>query len=99
MTDTTLDNEFFDIADSFIHLVNEHRQKVGAEKAGSALTYAAARFNAFIVASNSADLDEMKAVRQESKNNLMAIYEKHLDSNLSEYENNYENYIQKHRNT
>ncbi|MCK5643970.1 MAG: DUF3144 domain-containing protein [Gammaproteobacteria bacterium] len=99
MTDTTLDSELFDIADAFIHLVNEHSQKVGSEKAGSALTYAAARFSAYIVASNSADLDEMKAVREESKNNFMAIYEKYLDINLSQYEDNYEMYIQKHRNT
>ena len=41
----------------------------------------------------------MKAVREESKNNYMVIYEKYLDDNLSEYENNYENNIQKHQNT
>ena len=99
MTDITLDKEFFDIADTFIHLANEHYKKVGSEKASSALTFAAARFNAFSVASNSADLDEMKTVRREAKNNFMTFFEETLDSNLSEYENNYEKYIQKSRNT
>ena len=99
MTNITLDKEFFAIADTFIHLANEHYKKVGSAKASSALTFAAARFNAFLVASNSANIDEMKTVRQEAKNNFMTFFEEHLDGNLSDYENNYENYIQKHRNT
>jgi len=95
MTDFTLDKDFFDIVDTFIDLVNEHGQKVGGERAGFALTYAAARFSAFIVASNSENLDKMKSLRQEAKNHFMTNYEKSLDSNLSEYEDNYEKYLQR----
>ena len=98
MTDITLDKEFFDIVDTFVHLVNEHGQKVGGERAGFALTFAAARYSAFLVASNSADLDKMKTFRQEAKSHFMTNYEKALESNFSEYEENYEKYIQKDRN-
>ena len=95
MTDTTMDNEFFEIADTFVNLANEHYKKVGGEKANAALIYAAARFNAFSVASESANIDEMKMDRQESKNKFMVTYEKHLDSNLNEYEDNYAQYLRR----
>lgn len=98
MAEIKMDKEFFDIADSFISLVNEHSKKVGYEKAGAALIHAATRFSAFTVAINSSDLDNLKAVRQEAKDHFMGNYEQGLNTNLSDYEDNYENYIQKNRN-
>lgn len=99
MTDIVLDKEFFDLADEFIRLVNKHCETVGNEKAGAALSYASARFSAFLVASNSADIEELKSLRNEAKQHFMPLYEMNLDQNLDDYENNYEIYIQKHRNT
>lgn len=98
MADIKMDKEFFDIADSFIHLVNENSKKVGNEKACVALIHAATRFSAFVVASNALDVDQLKAERQKAKDHFVHNFEQGLAHNLSDYENNYEEYINKHRN-
>ena len=99
MTDIPLDKEFFDIADKFIRLANEHIQTVGNEKAGAALSYASARFNAFLVASNAASLNKLKALRGDAKDHFLPIYEQNFDQNLDDYEKNYGKYFRERSNT
>ena len=80
------DDEFWDLADGFIDLANAHMDKVGADKVSSALLYAAARFNAFIVASQEdLDIENEKdgAVQFFSKQ-----YRKVFTESLEDYEKN-----------
>ena len=82
MSDTP-DQEFWDIADSFIHLANEHVGKASSGKVSSALLYAAARFNAFIVASaDDADLENEKELAVDY---FSGEYKKMLSENLDDY--------------
>jgi len=51
MSNEKSDNEFWDIAERFIQLANEQLENHPEGQVGSAMLYAAARFNAFVVAS------------------------------------------------
>jgi hypothetical protein len=97
MSEIKFDDDFFDSVDSFIDVANEKSGKIGPEKVGAALSYASARFNAFIVASSSVDLNQLKEIRDGAKKHFLPIYEKNFDYNLDMYEENYEKYINKFR--
>jgi len=47
MSDDKNQKAFFDLADQFINLANELAQKEGSADVGTALRYAAARYNTF----------------------------------------------------
>lgn len=56
MPDTKTETPFFEIADKFIHLANELARSEGSTSVGTALRYAAARYNTFEASLSSADL-------------------------------------------
>ncbi len=86
MSNEQADNEFWNIADSFIHLANEHMDKHPEGKVSSAMLYAAARFNAFIVASAAdADLKEEKDAAIEY---FSGQYKNMFKENIEDYESN-----------
>lgn len=86
MTEQVPDQEFWDIADSFISLANDHLDKADADKVSSALLYAAARFNAFIVAS--AEDVVISEEKDAAVNYFSGQYRKMLAENLDDYEEN-----------
>ncbi|GAB1259622.1 DUF3144 domain-containing protein [Aurantivibrio plasticivorans] len=62
MNDNQPDQEFWDLADSFINMANEQMEHSDPGKVSSAILYAAARFNAFIVANTTEeDFESEKA--------------------------------------
>jgi len=86
MTEEQPDQEFWDIADSFIEMANNLMDDADAGKANAALLYAAARFNAFIVASvEDTDVAEEKsgAIDYYSRQ-----YRQMLSDSLDDYANN-----------
>jgi hypothetical protein len=84
--------EFWKRADAVIHLANEQCGEAPLGEVSSSILYAAARFNAFIVASAARDLDEMKANREEAIDYFPAQYKKMLIENLDDYIENFDNY-------
>lgn len=62
MSDTQQENPFFDLADQFINLANELAKVEGSADVGTAMRYAAARYNTFEASMSTADLaaDEKK---------------------------------------
>jgi hypothetical protein len=58
MSDEKQGMEFFDIADQYINLANELAKTEGSANAGTALRYAAARYNTFEASLSTKNLAE-----------------------------------------
>ena len=78
MSDEIEDKEFFDRADAIIALANSQCDDFPIGKVSSSLLFAAARFNAFIVASSAKDLDQLKEEKEEAIKYFKQQYEKFL---------------------
>jgi hypothetical protein len=86
-------DQFYKLADSFINLANEHYQKEGDGKVGYAMLYAAARFNAFIVATTAGDKAELAAETAPATDYFTEQYRKMFSENLEDYHSHFEQYI------
>jgi len=89
MNQTNPDKEFWDIADSFIAVANERCGTVFPGKVSAAMLYAAARFNAFIAASQSKSKEQFVTELDETTAYFVAQFQKMLRENLSDYEANF----------
>jgi hypothetical protein len=89
------DQEFWDRADAVIHLANEQCKDAPKGKVSSSLLYAAARFNAFIVAVKASNMEEMKSDKNKAINYFTEQYRKMLIENLDDYIENYGRYFNK----
>ena len=85
--------DFWRLADSFINLANDHYQKDGDGRVGYAMLYAAARFNAFIVATTAGDKTELAAEKDPATDYFTDQYRKMFSENLEDYHSNYERYL------
>jgi len=85
--------EFWRLADSFINLANDHYQKDGDGRVGYAMLYAAARFNAFIVATTAGDKAELATEKDPATDYFTDQYRKMFSENLEDYHSNYEQYL------
>ena len=99
MNNIEFDDEFYSSVDKFIHLANKLAKDVGDEKLTAILNFAASRYSAYLAASNSQDKAEFKKLRNETLDYFCPIYKRNLERNLAHFENNYENFIEKYRNT
>ena len=87
-----VDDGFFNRADEHIHLSNEQMLKVSMGKVSSSMLYSVARFNAYVSASGSNSMEEMKKARQETIAFFVTEYEKMLTENLDDYINHFDKY-------
>jgi len=85
--------QFWKLADSFINLANEHYEKESDGKVGYAMLYAAARFNAFIVASTAGHKQDLGEEKQQATEYFTEQYRKMFSENLEDYEKNFEQYL------
>jgi len=99
MSDNTEDKEFFDRADAIINLANSQCDDFAIGRVSSSLLFAAARFNAFIVASSAKDLEELKNDKTEAIKYFKEQYEKVFVENIDEYIKNYDKHIEEQRNS
>jgi uncharacterized protein DUF3144 len=87
------DPTFFDRADSFIHLANDHCATVGRGKVSASFMYGCARFQAWNAATWSGSGEEMKAKREETLRYFVEQYRTMLEENLDEYIANHAKYM------
>ena len=87
------EREFWKLADSFINLANDHYAQEGDGKVGYALLYAAARFNAFIVASTAGDKQELTEEMEPAAKYFTDQYRKMFVENLDDYQANFDQYL------
>jgi hypothetical protein len=92
MKDTQPDKEFWGIADAFIAVANQRCETVSPGKVSAAMLYAAARFNAFIAASQSKQKQQFVAERDATSAYFVSQFEKMLRENLNDYEVHFEAY-------
>lgn len=84
-----IDREFRQIVDRFIALANEQIDTVKREHVSMAMLYAAARFNAFIVASHASDVEKFRADKPKAFEFFCTEYHRMLTENLDDYERVY----------
>ena len=92
MSDNEIPPEFWKRADEVIALANEQVKGSTTGKVSASLLYAAARFNAFNVASSALDVDEMKKDKKEAINYFIEQYKEMLIENLDNYIENFDEY-------
>lgn len=88
-----IDEDFFDRADSFIHLANEHIQSQGPAKIGAAFLFAASRFNAWNCARSFASGELMKEARTEALDSFTSQFRAMLEDNYDDYVANFGRFI------
>ena len=88
-----IDAAFWERADAIIHLANEQGTKVPNSNVSASLLYAAARFNAFIVANGTSDAATMKADKEEAIRYFTEEYRKMLSQNFDDYIENFSGYL------
>jgi hypothetical protein len=89
------DKSFWDRTDQFIQLANEFCDSSPTGQVSSSILYAAARFNAFIVASSANSAEEIDKNKEAAVKYFTGQYRKMFEENLDEYSNNFKKYIQK----
>jgi hypothetical protein len=82
MTDENQGLEFFEIADKYINLANDIAKTEGTANTGTALRYAAARYNTFEASLSTPDLAEE---RDKLIDLLCDDYREMLKANMDDY--------------
>ncbi len=80
--------------DKFIDLANEQKKQLGSHQAGMAMTYAASRFQAFLLAEQSGTAEALDANTETAVEAFMEQYRTMLTENLKEYHQNFAEYMQ-----
>jgi hypothetical protein len=88
-----IDDKFWERADSFIELANQHCGDIGRGKVSASLLYAAARFNAFVAASQSESGRDLRASKKEALDYFSDQFRKMLSENIDDYSANFRKYV------
>lgn len=90
---TEKDKEFYEMADAHIAVSNKQAKSIDPGKVSATILYSAARFNTYIVASNSESAAELASRKEEACKYFMAEYEKMLDEHFTDYIDNFDKYL------
>ena len=93
MDNTHKDKSFYELADAHIALANEHNQKADPGTVSATFLYAAARFNIFLVAANSASEEEFAGRKEDVMEYFVSEYKKMLEEHFADYKEHFEKYI------
>ena len=85
--------EVWKLADQFINLANQLYQENADGRVGYALMYAAARFNAFIVASTAGHGNALADEKSEATEYFTDQYRRMFSENITDYETNFDRYL------
>ena len=85
MSDVQRDKQFWDMADAFIQLANTHLDKEKPSRVSASALFAAARFNAFVIAAATESKAQLIAEKEAAIAYFMNQYESMLRENLDEH--------------
>ena len=88
-----MDKDFFKRTDAFIKVANELTSDHDIGKVSASMLYAAARFNAFIVASSAKDKAEADRNKVEAIEYFTNQYRSMLMANMEDYIEKYDDYL------
>ncbi|MFO1388395.1 DUF3144 domain-containing protein [Cellvibrio sp.] len=89
----TEEGQFWDLVDAFIEQANNACDEADPGMVSAALLNAAARFNAFVVASSSLDRKEFIDEIESAQKYLTGRYAELVRDNLDDYRDNFKVYI------
>lgn len=95
MNNDERDKQFFEMADKFIELANQQCDNQPSGKVALGMQFAVARFNAFIFASMSKDLEQFRKERDVAIEYFTGQFRKAFEENLNDYEKNFNDYVGK----
>ena len=84
---------FWKLADQFINLANQLYEEEQDGRVGYALMYAAARFNAFIVATAAGHRNTLSDEKEEATEYFASQYRKMFIENIDDYQENFAHYL------
>lgn len=86
--------EFWERADQIIAVANEQCEHSRGNEVATSLLYAAARFNAFLVASKTNDVTKMQQEKDDAVAFFTEQYKRMLTDNFNDYIANFDKYTQ-----
>lgn len=89
-----IDPTFYQRADDFINLANEHLKNINSNQVSGAMLFACSRFNAYVAASKAENKEQLLESRDDVIQYFLEQYKDMLVANLDEYINNFEYYIE-----
>lgn len=92
MTDDT-DEKFFNRADAHIHLANEQLADIARGKVSASLMFAAARYNAWVSATDLQSSNELQNRKAELLEYFLGQYKSMLEHNFDNYIAHYDDYM------
>ena len=91
--DLPADPQFLERVEAHIGFANQKAGQVPSPLVAGSLTYAAARFNAWLLTNSSVSPEDMKARRDSAIAHLVDHYRKHLEQNYDDFQANYATYM------
>ncbi|WP_332878074.1 DUF3144 domain-containing protein [Massilia sp. S19_KUP03_FR1] len=93
MSDNIPDPAFWERLNAVINVVNEQCSAAAPNEVGSSTMYAAARFNAFILAKTTGSAENMKLERERALAYFTGQFRLMLESNLDDFTENFVDYM------
>ena len=93
MSDNNPDPAFWERLNAVINLVNDQCSTAAPNDVGSSTLYAAARFNAFILAKTTGSAENMKLERERALDYFTGQFRMMLESNLDDFTENFVDYM------
>jgi vacuolar-type H+-ATPase subunit E/Vma4 len=90
---TEIDDDFYQRADTHIHIANDQTEKVGRGKVSASMMYATARFNSWISACKAESGDDLLEGKEKIIEYFVEQYREMLTENLDEYAKNFDKYM------
>ena len=87
------DDAFWTAADGFINLANEQNKAIDRSTVAAGFLYAAARFNAFVIASQCGSKQEFETEKAAAIDYFVNQYKIGLTENIADYTANFDQYI------
>ncbi|MEG1834375.1 MAG: DUF3144 domain-containing protein [Burkholderiaceae bacterium] len=92
MSNSHHDQQFRAMADSFIHLANQHSDTTSHDQVAAALAYAAARYASFVASTKSDSQAHFSAAKDEALAYFVKQFEDMLRENLDDHETHFNRY-------
>ena len=89
------DDAFWRVADTFIGVANEQAAEVDRGVVSAGFSYASARFNAFVIASQCGTKEAFEAEKTAAIDYFVSQYKLALTENVADYQANFDKYISK----
>jgi vacuolar-type H+-ATPase subunit E/Vma4 len=90
---TQADDDFYNRADTHIHIANDQTEKVSRGKVSASMMFATARFNSWISACKAESGEDLLEGKEEIIEYFVDEYRKMLEENIEDYAKNFGEYM------